>query len=236
MFEDATFESYGRIRTRSRNWMLATFALNAGMLAALVLFPLLHPEALERAMRWTPVMIPENPQRVLVKMNKAVSREPKSLETIERALQPQLLNLSRIDRSSNAAPTGTGFYDPIGVGTTLPGDENGALPLGDAMPVVKPAQRAAVRLASSLVEGMLVRKTMPIYPPIARLMRVQGTVVLQATISTAGVIEDLRVVSGPVLLRQAALDAVETWVYRPYMLNGKPVEVGTTVNVEFKLE
>jgi periplasmic protein TonB len=51
MFEDATFESMGRIHTRSRSWMLATLALNGGVLAALVLFPLLHPEALQRAVQ-----------------------------------------------------------------------------------------------------------------------------------------------------------------------------------------
>jgi protein TonB len=59
--------------------------------------------------------------------------------------------------------------------------------------------------------------------------------VLQATISRSGTIENLRVVSGPALLQQAALDAVRQWRYRPYLLNGQPVEVETTVNVVFKL-
>ncbi|HEV2214424.1 MAG TPA: energy transducer TonB, partial [Terracidiphilus sp.] len=85
-------------------------------------------------------------------------------------------------------------------------------------------------------EGMLVRKTIPSYPPIARTMHVEGTVVLQATISTTGRIEGLRVVSGPALLQAAAVNAVKTWIYRPYILNGKPVEVETTVNVEFRME
>jgi protein TonB len=58
---------------------------------------------------------------------------------------------------------------------------------------------------------------------------------LQATISTAGTIENLRVSSGPAMLRQAALDAVQNWRYKPYELNGEPVEVETTVNVVFTL-
>ena len=79
------------------------------------------------------------------------------------------------------------------------------------------------------------RRPQPIYPPIAKAARVQGTVVLQATISKTGSIENLHVISGPAMLQQAALDAVKTWRYRPYLLNNEPVEVETTVNVIFTL-
>jgi protein TonB len=71
---------------------------------------------------------------------------------------------------------------------------------------------------------------------MAREMRIAGTVQLQATISRKGTIENLRVVSGPPLLQQAAIDAVKQWRYRPYLLNGEPVEVETAVNVDFKLD
>lgn len=83
--------------------------------------------------------------------------------------------------------------------------------------------------------GRLLQKADPIYPPVAKAARVSGTVVLQATISKTGSVEDLRVVSGPPLLQGAALDAVKTWIYRPYLLEGKPVEVETTINVIFIL-
>jgi len=82
---------------------------------------------------------------------------------------------------------------------------------------------------------MLLQKTVPLYPPIAKAARVSGTVVLQATISKTGTIENLRVISGPAMLQQAAMDAVKSWRYRPYLLNGDPVEVETTVNVVFTL-
>ncbi|HEX4581961.1 MAG TPA: energy transducer TonB, partial [Acidobacteriaceae bacterium] len=75
----------------------------------------------------------------------------------------------------------------------------------------------------------------PAYPPIARAARISGTVVLQATISKTGTIENLRVISGPPMLTQSALEAVKTWRYKPYQLNGEPVEVETTVNVVFNL-
>ncbi|MGB6974110.1 MAG: TonB family protein [Terracidiphilus sp.] len=234
MFEDATYESMGRIHTRSRSWMLATFALNGGVLAALVLFPLLHPEALQREIRWMPLTIPEQPQPARVQP--ANASEPATSTAIDREMQPPRLVPSRIDMRSDATPPGVSIVDPMNEGSGLPGDANGVFRRGATMPVVRAAPRGAMRLSSSLVEGLLVRKTLPAYPAIARTLRTQGTVVLQAKISTAGTIENLRVVSGPDLLRQAALDAVKTWIYRPYVLNGKPVEVETTVQVEFRLE
>ena len=86
------------------------------------------------------------------------------------------------------------------------------------------------------MEGSLLAKFVPAYPAIAKAAGVQGIVVLQATISQTGTIENLRVVSGPAMLQQAAMDAVKTWRYRPYLLNGEPVEVETTVNVVFAMD
>jgi periplasmic protein TonB len=83
--------------------------------------------------------------------------------------------------------------------------------------------------------GNLLSRTLPQYPAIPRAAHIQGVVVLQATISKNGSIENLRVVSGPPLLRQAAIDAVQAWRYKPYLLNGDPVEVETTINVVFNL-
>jgi periplasmic protein TonB len=85
------------------------------------------------------------------------------------------------------------------------------------------------------MDGLLLFKPIPVYPPIAVVTRAEGTVVLDAVISKSGSIENLRVISGPAMLRQSALDAVRQWRYRPYLLNGQPVEVETTVNVVFKL-
>ena len=70
---------------------------------------------------------------------------------------------------------------------------------------------------------------------MARVAHVQGDVVLRATISKSGVIENLQVVSGHPILIQAAMDAVKQWRYKPYFLNGEPVEVDTTISVVFTL-
>ena len=89
---------------------------------------------------------------------------------------------------------------------------------------------------SGVMEGMLINKVLPVYPAPARAMRIAGRVELQATISRDGTIDHLRVVDGPMLLQGAALEAVRQWRYRPYLLNGEPVEVETTINVDFKLD
>ncbi|HUY81403.1 MAG TPA: energy transducer TonB [Acidobacteriaceae bacterium] len=85
------------------------------------------------------------------------------------------------------------------------------------------------------VSGSRIAGRQPIYPAIAKAARIQGTVVLQATISRDGTIENLSVVSGPPLLQQAALDAVKTWRYRPFLLNGQPTQVQTKISVVFSL-
>ena len=84
-------------------------------------------------------------------------------------------------------------------------------------------------------EGDLVRKILPVYPPLARSARIQGQVVLQAVISKKGVIENLKVLSGHPLLAPAAIEAVRQWRYRPYVLNNEPLEVETQITVNFSL-
>ena len=74
------------------------------------------------------------------------------------------------------------------------------------------------------------------YPPLARSARVTGVVLLQATISTEGTIKDLRVISGHTLLQEAAIEAVKQWRYKPQLLNGQPIEVITTITVNFIMQ
>jgi protein TonB len=106
---------------------------------------------------------------------------------------------------------------------------------GPGVTVVQPVVRNPIHVSSTAEEALITGKTMPVYPPIARAARVEGTVRLAATISKTGNIENLRVTSGPAMLQQAALDAVRSWRYRPYILDGQPVEVETTVDVIFTL-
>ncbi len=90
-------------------------------------------------------------------------------------------------------------------------------------------------MISHMMEGNLTHKVQPDYPPLARQARMQGAVVLQAVISREGTIENLQVLSGHPMLVPSALAAVRQWRYRPYFLNGEPVEVETQVTVNFVL-
>lgn len=106
---------------------------------------------------------------------------------------------------------------------------------GHAQPAIQVAPSRPLAISSGVATGMLIQKTPPVYPPIAKAARVSGTVQLQATISKSGTIKDLHVLTGPVMLRQSAIDAVRDWRFKPYRLNNQPTEVETTINVIFSL-
>jgi len=133
-----------------------------------------------------------------------------------------------------AAPSTFGVAGMEGLGGSNSGVIGSVFGQGNA-PKVKAEAPKKVNISAGVATGMLLAKITPVYPPIAKAARVSGTVVLQATISKGGTIENLHVISGPAMLQQSAMDAVRQWRYKPYLLNGEPVEVETTVNVIFSL-
>jgi len=100
-----------------------------------------------------------------------------------------------------------------------------------------PAQRphGPARISGGVMAGLILTKVPPQYPVEARNAGVSGTVVMHAMIGKDGTIKNLTVISGPALLQTAAVDAVKQWTYRPYLLNGMPTEVDTTIMVNFNL-
>jgi periplasmic protein TonB len=99
--------------------------------------------------------------------------------------------------------------------------------------VVQATSSKPIEVSAGVAMGMLIQKTTPNYPPIAKTVHVSGMVQLKVIVSKAGTIRDLRVVSGPALLQQSAVEAVRTWRYRPYLMNNEPTEMETTINVVF---
>ncbi len=111
----------------------------------------------------------------------------------------------------------------------------GAAFVGLATPADK-LPDGAQRISPGVQSQKLISKPQPVYPPIAKSARIQGTVTLQAIIGTDGAVQNLQVVSAASpLLVQAAMDAVKEWVYQPTLLNGNPVTVVTTIDVNFTL-
>jgi len=92
-----------------------------------------------------------------------------------------------------------------------------------------------ITIPDSVASGMIDSSLQPVYPPEAKKAKVSGTVKLDATIGSDGIVKELKVISGPELLQQAALDTVKNWRYRPYLVEGKPTEIRTTINVIFTL-
>ena len=235
MFEDSTFESNGRIRTRSRGWMMATFLFNGSILLALILIPLIYPEALPRQMINVLLQAPAPPappqpvQPQPARPARAATEMPDGQFVMPRKIPPGIFVPAAPEPASNVTIAG---LDPNG---GVPGGIDKIFQNQKVATAVRPEPKGPVHLSSGVVSGLLLKKTPPMYPPIAVAARIEGTVILQATISTSGTIENLHVVSGPQMLQQAAMDAVRNWRYRPYLLNGEPVEVETTVNVIFTL-
>ena len=232
MFEDSTFESSSRIQTRSRAWMLATCAFNGSILLAMVLVPLIYPSALPRMVKNFLMEVPAPPQptpkRVEVAM---VTSAPSQMEG-GHIFAPILIPRTAF------VPLTQEVASPINVANAELGDGNNASNLFGSQTrrtEVRPVVSGPVRVSGMVEEGLLLYRTIPVYPPIALASHIEGTVVLQATISRTGTIANLHVVSGPMMLQQAALNAVQQWRYRPYLLSGEPVDVETTVNVIFKL-
>ena len=123
-----------------------------------------------------------------------------------------------------AAPSLIGIATPSSSGLPNLGTTNATKPV---------LQRLSI--SQGVSTGLLIKRVDPIYPPTAVTMRIEGTVQLLATISKDGDITRVKVVSGERQLSAAAVDAVKRWKYKPYLLNGEPVEIDTQISVNFKL-
>jgi protein TonB len=235
MFEDAMMESSGRINTRSKYYTFFGALLNGSLLAGLILFPLLHPEALPKnamsAMLVAPAP-PPPPPPLAPQQTHPVHMVPEVSEFNAPSRIPKQIAMGAdTARAPSPDPGIQNMGEPAGPPNTLL-DGIGS---GSAVAVVKAPPLSKIAVSRGVMAGNIVSKPDPTYPAIAKAARIQGTVILSATISKTGTIENLTVVSGPQMLAQAALDAVRNWRYRPYLLNGEPVEVQTTVNVTFTL-
>ena len=130
---------------------------------------------------------------------------------------------------SNGIPGGIGLQ-----GRGIPNSIGDSLNAAAPPPAPVPVPTHPIRI-SNWAAGNLVYRVQPQYPEIARQARIQGPVQLRAIISKSGTIENLVVESGPPMLVRAAINAVRQWRYRPYLLNGEPVEVETEITVNFVL-
>lgn len=103
-------------------------------------------------------------------------------------------------------------------------------------PAPQPQVPTRIRVSQGVAQGLIVKKVQPEYPPMARAARIQGDVILKVSISREGDVSTVNLISGHPLLAAAAIDAVKQWKYKPYLLNGTPLEVETQAVVAFRLD
>jgi protein TonB len=234
MFQDSLVESSGRIRTRSKWYAVASFVIEAIALAAFILIPFVYPAALPpHAFARLLVAPPPPPPPAPAPATHTTSARASSPVRLVNLAVPKVIP-SRISKGDNApAPPemNTNFGDVRG---------SSAASLLASAPSLPPVRTRAkpsgpVRVSSGVAEGRLLAPIRPIYPAIAKAARVQGRVVIEAIISKRGLVTHAQIVSGQPMLAQAALAAVSRARYQPYKLNGEPVEVETTISINFVL-
>jgi protein TonB len=239
MFADSFCDS-GWPNRSHRGWTtLLSFGLQALAIACLLLLPLLYTQGLPRLAALAPLLAPAPLPAVPAAQHANPASAAQSNMTGVRLISPPQIPQSINMLTETAAPPPMVDPGAIGVshGTGDPG-ARGTVPgsiLGSDQILPPPPPPAAHPRPSTMMEGNLVLRVQPDYPAPARQLRVQGKVVLRAVISREGTIENLQVVSGHPMLVRAAVDAVRQWRYRPYVLNGEPVDVETEVTVNFVL-
>lgn len=248
IFADSILE-FGQQKKRQAFATTTSFLLNCLVIGAMLLMPLFFTESLPKGQLLTFLVAPPPPP----------PPPPPAAEQVERVvrqIQTDLLNTGQLRTPSKIPqkvqmiheedapppmPAGTGGV--IGGFGGVPGGQIGGV-IGSivsstsnlsSVPKFVPPTPQRVRISQGVTKGLVIQKIEPAYPPLARAARVQGDVVLSAIIDADGQITNLQLVSGHPMLVPAAIAAVKKWRYKPYLLNGQPVEVETTITVIFSL-
>ncbi|HXM66319.1 MAG TPA: TonB family protein [Candidatus Acidoferrum sp.] len=242
MFEDSLLESGGRLKTKRGRTTTFAIILEIAAIGVMVLLPLIFTEALPKQQLMTSLIAPPPPPpppppaAAPVKIVKQIQTDIVNGALRTPTKIPQKIQMIKEDEAPpQMAATGVVGGVPGGIPGGQMGGVIGGIISSTPVAVPKVATPQRVRVSAGVTSGLLVRKVNPNYPPLARQARIQGTVVLHAVISKDGAIENLTLVSGHPMLAPAAIDAVKQWKYKPYLLNGEPVEVDTEVQVNFTL-
>jgi periplasmic protein TonB len=244
MFEDSLLESGGRLKTKRGMTTTISFILEIVLVGILVLIPLLFTEALPKQQLMTflvapppPPPPPPPPAAAPVKVVKQIQSDITNGQLRTPTKIPEKVQMIKEEDSPPPMASMGGVVG--GVPGGVPGGQMGGVIGGiiSSTPVAVPkvATPQRVRVSQGVSQGLLIKKVQPPYPPLARQARIQGQVLLQAEISKDGSIQNLRLISGHPMLAPSAIEAVKQWRYKPYYLNGEPVEVETQITVIFSL-
>ena len=235
MFEDSLVESSGRLTAR-HPWATAiSFLCQSIVVSLLLLLSLLYTETLP-TQQWINVLqAPPPPPSAPAPRSVTIAHSEVASEAL--VVPSEIPKSSGNDRPERTAPGSPPSGMAGDILDSVPENSMGIVNslLHNAAPVLPRLASQKFRVSSGVAEGMLLHRVQPQYPATAKLARIEGRVLLQAVIGKDGSIQNLRVISGHPLLTSAALDAVKQWRYKPYYLNGEPVDVETQIVVNFLL-
>lgn len=243
MFDQTFVDTHAHTR---KPWTFsASIALQTGVIAVVLIVPLLHPEILRPKIE-APIWVALRP----------VTQPPPNIaktEPVKRPSTPRafVAPVKVPDRVANIVDTGAidqpdsiaviGAVSGMATSGIVPGLNVRPVPetpppaVAKAAPDKPAAPKGPITVSTGVQGAKLIFGPKPAYPVIAKASRTQGTVRLQATIATDGTIRNLRVISGPALLQKSAVDVVSQWRYQATLLSGAPVEVLTEIDVNFTL-
>ncbi|MGH9711096.1 MAG: energy transducer TonB [Candidatus Acidiferrales bacterium] len=233
---DQLVESTNKKQTH-KVWTVWVSALvQALILGVLILIPLIYTNALPSAMMTTFLVAPPppppppppavkvivKPQPKFIQQGKLIAPTviPKKIQMIKEEAQPDVGMTGGVLGGVPGGSAGGAIGGLIGGAPGLP-------------PPPKPVER--LRIGGNVMQANLIHQVQPTYPQIAKTAHISGSVVLHAIIAKDGTIQELQFISGPPLLRNAAMEAVKQWRYKPTLLNGQPVQVDTTITAVFNL-
>ena len=247
MFSDSLLE-FGVQRKRKAFATTTSFILNSLAIGVMLVLPLVFTENLPKAQLLTFLVAPPPPPPPPPPAAAAVQRIVRQIQTDVLSTGqlrtpsriPQKVQMIKEEEAPPPMPATGGVVG--GVPGGIPGGQLGGVIGGIVsstsnlamVPKLTPTVQR-VRISQGVTKGLLVHRVEPAYPTLAKAARVQGEVVLKAVIDVNGSIQNLQLVSGHPMLVPAAITAVQQWRYKPYLLNGQPVEVETTITVIFSL-
>ena len=246
MFSDSLLD-FGETRKRRAFATTTSFIFNCVAIGVMLIMPLVFTDNLPKAQLLTflvaPPPPPPPPPPAAAQVQKVVRQlETDMLSTGALRTPSKIPTKVEMIKEEEAPPPMAATGGVVGgVPGGIPGGQLGGVIGGivnstsAAVPKFVPVVPQRVRISQGVTKGLLIHRVEPAYPPLARAARVQGEVVLSAVIDVNGQITNLQLVSGHPMLVPSAIAAVRQWHYKPYLLNGTPVEVETTITVIFSL-
>ena len=210
-----------------------SIAAHLGVLLMLLIVPLAADIALPLPEKDLPEFIRVAPAPPAPPPSAPASRRPSTTVPTDPAVAP-IAAPPRIEpEAPNPGPQFDVTVGPPGAVPAGVGDITGLAP--PTAPPLDPPRPATVRVAQLPEPPRKILDVRPVYPEIARIARVEGTVMLESVLDTSGNVTQLRVIRSVPLLDQAALDAVRQWKYTPTVYGGRPVSVLMTITIRFTL-